>query len=258
MSDSGVDGTDYAQRLLGHASEAADASAVRDLAPLQRDWREAAPEMYFMTIETLLERPGWISMEHPLTPTQTIFERNPYYFKVDAAGNQLPYIDGIVSTKVEGSEGANLKIIAGEVDLADELAKISSLPLYRENEGNGYRALGSGVPYNPVVHAFNFAYEDPLWREIAGDLRFRQALNLAINRDEIIDAVYYGFCLAAGMGARRVQPGGSQPTARRGGAGPSATTTAGGSAPTASASRSTWKWRRTSPTRATTSPRSGR
>ena len=127
------------------------------------------------------------------SPTQTIFERNPYYFKVDAAGNQLPYIDGIVSTKVEGSEGANLKIIAGEVDLADELAKISSLPLYRENEGNGYRALGSGVPYNPVVHAFNFAYEDPLWRELAGDLRFRTALNLAINRDEIIDAVYYGF-----------------------------------------------------------------
>ena len=127
------------------------------------------------------------------SPTQTIFERNPYYFKVDAAGNQLPYIDRIVSTKVEGPESANLKIIAGEVDLADELAKISSLPLYRENEGNGYRALGSGVPYNPVVHAFNFAYEDPLWRELADDLRFRQALNLAINRDEIIDAVYYGF-----------------------------------------------------------------
>ena len=127
------------------------------------------------------------------SPTQTIFERNPYYFKVDAAGNQLPYIDAIVSTKVEGPEGANLKIIAGEVDLADELAKISSLPLYRENEGNGYRALGSGVPYNPVVHAFNFAYDDPVWRQLAGDLRFRQALNLAINRDEIIDAVYYGF-----------------------------------------------------------------
>ena len=127
------------------------------------------------------------------SPTQTIFERNPYYFKVDAAGNQLPYIDGIVSTKVEGPEGANLKIIAGEVDLADELAKISSLPLYRENEGNGYRALGSGVPYNPVVHAFNFAYDDPVWRQLAGDLRFRTALNLAINRDEIIDAVYYGF-----------------------------------------------------------------
>ena len=127
------------------------------------------------------------------TPTQTIFERNPYYFKVDAAGNQLPYIDRIVSAKVEGPEGANLKIIAGEVDLADELAKISSLPLYRENEGNGYRALGSGVPYNPVVHAFNFAYDDPVWRQLAGDLRFRTALNLAINRDEIIDAVYYGF-----------------------------------------------------------------
>ena len=127
------------------------------------------------------------------TPTQTVFERNPYYFKVDAAGNQLPYIDRIVATKVEGPEGANLKIIAGEVDLADELAKISSLPLYRENEGNGYLALASGVPYNPVVHAFNFGYDDPVWRELADDLRFRRALNLAINRDEIIEAVYYGF-----------------------------------------------------------------
>ena len=127
------------------------------------------------------------------TPTQTVFERNPYYFKVDAAGNQLPYVDRIVATKVEGPEGANLKIIAGEVDLADELAKISSLPLYRENEGNGYLALTSGVAYNPVVHAFNFAYDDPVWRELAGDVRFRTALNLAINRDEIIDAVYYGF-----------------------------------------------------------------
>ena len=48
---------------------------------------------------------------------------------------------------MEGPEGANLKIIAGEVDLADELAKISSLPLYRENEDKGYLALASGVPY---------------------------------------------------------------------------------------------------------------
>ena len=392
------------------------------LAPLQRDWREAAPEMYFMTIETLLARPGWISMEHPLTgnifesyeispdkttftfqmrrgmrwsdgeplttedvafyhedilhnelltpnigsryrsglaptgdvyqfeviddyswritfseatpgfldevnkpwldytvfiqpkhylaqfhadyadadelnkkvadadllsdewprlfnlkmltpwegktpdvvdipvlhpwvvtsssPTQTIFERNPYYFKVDAAGNQLPYIDGIVSTKVEGSEGANLKIIAGEVDLADELAKISSLPLYRENEGNGYRALGSGVPYNPVVHAFNFAYEDPLWRELAGDLRFRTALNLTWPSTATRSSTR---CTTASPRRRCGCPPSStwrKPTGcSTRWAWTSATTTAGGLAPTAIASRSTWKWRRTCRTR---------
>ena len=60
----------------------------------------------------------------------------------------------------------------------------------------------TGVAYNPVVHAFNFAFEDPVWRQLAGDLRFRQALNLAINRAEIIDAVYYGFASAAGMDSR--------------------------------------------------------
>ena len=36
------------------------------------------------------------------TPTQTVFERNPYYFKVDAAGNHAPYIDRIVSTRWRG------------------------------------------------------------------------------------------------------------------------------------------------------------
>ena len=44
------------------------------------------------------------------------FERNPYYFKVDKAGNQLPYIDKIVSTYVANGEMVTMKNIAGEVD----------------------------------------------------------------------------------------------------------------------------------------------
>ncbi len=44
--------------------------------------------------------------------------RNPYYWKVDTAGNQLPYIDDVDIAIVADVEAATLKIIAGEVDLA--------------------------------------------------------------------------------------------------------------------------------------------
>ncbi|MCS7366370.1 MAG: ABC transporter substrate-binding protein [archaeon YNP-WB-062] len=128
-----------------------------------------------------------------LTPTTVTFERNPYYFKVDAVGNQLPYIDKVVSTKVESTDAAVLKIISGEVDLADELARMTSYPLFKQYEAKGgYKVIPMELPYNPTVLAFNFTYDDPVWQKIVNDLRFRQALNYAIDRNHIIDAVYYG------------------------------------------------------------------
>lgn len=148
-------------------------------------WEAKTPEV--MDCPTLHP---WIVVN--TTATTVTFERNPYYFKVDTAGNQLPYVDKIVATKVEGSESATLKIIAGEVDIADELAKISDYPLYKENENRGYKVLAMNQPFVAAGHAFNFTYDDPVWRQVVNDLRFRQALSFAINRDEIIDAVYYG------------------------------------------------------------------
>jgi len=134
----------------------------------------------------------WVQVES--TPEIVTLERNPYYFKIDARGNQLPYVDRVKSSKVGNPETANMKIISGEVDLAEEMAHITSLPLYKEYEEKaGIRVILAEVPYNPVVYAFNFTYPDPVWRKVASDIRFRKALNMAINRDEIIDVIYHGF-----------------------------------------------------------------
>ena len=122
-------------------------------------------------------------------------ERNPYYWKVDTAGNQLPYIDEVFVTTVSNPEVANMKIISGEIDIAQQNTSMDNYTLYMENSDNGgYRVLlwqsqlGSDVCYQ-----VNLTYqEDPVIREIFRDLRFRKALSLAINRDEINQFLYHG------------------------------------------------------------------
>jgi peptide/nickel transport system substrate-binding protein len=121
------------------------------------------------------------------------WERNPYYFKVDEAGNQLPYIDRVVSTRVQDPEAAILKILAGEDYLEDELAPISSLPLFKENEAQGdYSTFLMKTPYNYPVINIDFEAGDANWQTLASDVRFRKALSIGINRQAIIEGVYQG------------------------------------------------------------------
>jgi len=121
------------------------------------------------------------------------WERNPYYFKVDIKGNQLPYIDKVVSTLVQDVEMSNMKALTGEVDFMREGTSLIKLPLYKEyGEKAGFTIA---LLNNHATRAFylNLTYKDPVWRKIAQDIRFRRAITLAINRKEIIDSIYYGF-----------------------------------------------------------------
>jgi len=135
---------------------------------------------------------AWMMVKE--TPTVITYERNPYYFKVDEEGNQLPYIDRIRSELVSDVEMSTMKVLAGEVDFLREDATLNSLSLYKENEETGaYRVVLLDMHVTPANPSFNFTYKDPVWRKVVRDVRFRKALNMAINRDEIIDAVYFGF-----------------------------------------------------------------
>ncbi|WP_248926222.1 ABC transporter substrate-binding protein [Paenibacillus hamazuiensis] len=128
------------------------------------------------------------------TDTVTEYERNPYYFKVDSQGNQLPYIDKIQSTLVQNIESVTMKTIAGEVDFSRESAALIKMPLYKENEKKGgYRTLLADMHVTPTDIFINQTYNDPNWRKVVQDVRFRKALNLALDRKEIIDTIYYGF-----------------------------------------------------------------
>ena len=145
----------------------------------------------------------WDNPEHPRLWAWTIkdppparpviWERNPYYWKVDPEGNQLPYIDRI-SYEIYDGETINLKCMNGEVGMQGRHLDFASYPLFMENqERGGYRLLhwiDGGDGANPV--ALNLNHRDPVMREIFGDKRFRIALSHAINRDELNQACYFG------------------------------------------------------------------
>ncbi|NLB39703.1 MAG: ABC transporter substrate-binding protein [Clostridiales bacterium] len=122
------------------------------------------------------------------------WERNPYYHKVDAEGNQLPYIDKLTSTLVENMEMVQLKYVAGEADFGRESATIDNVTLYKENEAKaGITTYLTAMHVNPTDLWINFNYKDEAWQEAISDVRFLQALELSIDAEEILDSVYKGF-----------------------------------------------------------------
>jgi len=133
----------------------------------------------------------WMFKE--FTSSLKVFERNPYYHVVDQAGNQLPYIDRIVSTVVD-TEVYHMKIMTGEADVAYAGTSLENYPLYKENEEKGgYRiVLLPGIQGSEIGYPINQNVSDPVTRKIYQDIRFRQALSLAINREEINDSLYFG------------------------------------------------------------------
>lgn len=123
------------------------------------------------------------------------FERNPYYFKVDTAGHQLPYIDQIIVEEVSDVEMVTMKVVAGEVDFLREDTALSSMPLYVGNEERGgYRTVPLEMHVDPTLLIINqtssVATEE--WREVVQDVRFREAINMSFDRAEIIDSIYFG------------------------------------------------------------------
>ncbi|MBV9356433.1 MAG: ABC transporter substrate-binding protein [Chloroflexi bacterium] len=136
----------------------------------------------------------WRTVSPNNTPNW-VLERNPYFWAVDTNGNQLPYIDRVSLTLAESLEVANLRAMAGELDLQTRHMDLQKLPAFVENrEKSNYR-----IQLDPQAEAaqtslqFNLSYVADA--EIARWLTnkdFRRALSLGIDRDQINEAFFLG------------------------------------------------------------------
>ena len=135
------------------------------------------------------------------------YERNPYYWKVDTEGNQLPYVDSQVRLLIENLEVVKLDIQAGELDYADKLV-MSDLPVLKaaEEAGDYTTVLFPSDQGAARKYQFNITVNDPVLREIFNDIRFRQAMSLAVNREEINETLYFGLGVPRQWGVSSTSP----------------------------------------------------
>jgi len=122
-----------------------------------------------------------------------VFERNPYYYRVDENGLQLPYIDKVM-LDVSSADLIAAKTGTGESDLqvtnldfADYTFLKNAEQRYPLKVDLWKRTQGSRMALFP-----NLNCKDEGWRNLFRDVRFRRAMSLAINRGEINKAVFYG------------------------------------------------------------------
>jgi peptide/nickel transport system substrate-binding protein len=120
------------------------------------------------------------------------FVANPYFFMVDTAGNQLPYINEHDEIFVSETEVRLLKLMNAEADYKTQSLNLDDAPLLLENQERGNFTIDIKPQIRTGTFAFNVTSEDLAKREVFGDLKFRQAMSVAINRAEINEVAFFG------------------------------------------------------------------
>ena len=162
---------------------------------------------YFKDLSSPLKRADtpvispW-KMTSPITAELYEWERNPYYWAVDPAGNQLPYMDRVSMTLTGDKEVLNLKAAAGEIDFQHRHIDMAKVPVFKQNAEKSNIAVqfwGShGAQAGLVINMSygvgeNLNYEaDPEIQKWINNFDFRKALSIAIDREKINEVMFLG------------------------------------------------------------------
>lgn len=129
-----------------------------------------------------------------MTDSNLLFERNAYYWKVDADGRQLPYMDNLEFVTLDESLYAQ-EIMAGNIDVAtfgnDEF------PLYKASEATGCFNIKrlNGTSWTIMELQLNQTYKDAQYAELFSQIDFRHALSIAADRNEMNNILFNGMAV---------------------------------------------------------------
>jgi peptide/nickel transport system substrate-binding protein len=134
-----------------------------------------------------------------VTSQRLIFEKNPYYWKKDAQGKQLPYIDEVVWAIVESQDTSLLQFRSGGLDAVGVSPEYFSL-LKKEEERGNFKIYDGGPAYGTNFLTFNLnrgkrngkPLVDPVRSAWFNNLKFRQAIAYGIDRQRMINNIYRG------------------------------------------------------------------
>ncbi len=126
-----------------------------------------------------------------------VLERNPYYWKSDAKGNRLPYVDELVFLFVSNADAQVLKFQSGEIDMISQLGAENFSVLSRQQRGYTMLDAGPGLEYNFLFFNLSDAGEKASPETLRKqkwfrEVKFRQAASAAVDREAIVRLVYQG------------------------------------------------------------------
>jgi len=184
-----------------------DIEPAHILKPLHPKWSTANPKPNYKDFANALAPDhlplvtlGPFVITEYKTDELMIMRRNPYYWKVDEAGNQLPYIDEVQYRKGPSGIGRDLCTIAGDCDhmnLENPSSFVAAMtkaqdPTSKFNVTWGPELLGYDVQMNYSLSLGIQSDRDTAVRTLFRDLRFRQALAYATDRDGIAQSIMKG------------------------------------------------------------------
>jgi peptide/nickel transport system substrate-binding protein len=143
---------------------------------------------------------AWVLTNTYGTDNPIVATRNPYYWKIDTAGHQLPYIDKFEVTISDSSDDILQMALAGKLDMQDRWVGNSLLTvtqaqtqLVNGQQSGGYHLFKTVFSsMNSMMLAFNLTDKDPALRSVFQDKNFRIGMSYAINRPKIIADTYGG------------------------------------------------------------------
>jgi peptide/nickel transport system substrate-binding protein len=141
----------------------------------------------------------WVPTEYK-TDELLILRRNPYYWKVDETGKQLPYFDEVQYRKGPSGIGRDLCTMAGDCDhtnLENPSSYVNTMTKAQEPDAQfavnwGPELLGYGIRFNYAEELGTADDRDKAVRQLNRDLRFRKAMSYATDRDGIAQAIMRG------------------------------------------------------------------
>jgi peptide/nickel transport system substrate-binding protein len=128
-----------------------------------------------------------------------VFERNPYYWRKDAQGKSLPYIERVISQITESTDSTLMQFRSGNLDTYPVSAEFFSLLKKEEKKGN-FTIHNLGPSSGTTFLSFNLnpgsrngkPLVDPIKSRWFNNVKFRQAVAYAIDRQRLIDNLYRG------------------------------------------------------------------
>ena len=174
-----------------------------------RDWgalHERLSRMYRPENPKLPTLEPWRNTT-PLPAEQFVFERNPFFHRIDKNGRQLPYSDQVTLT-IGTSALVPAKTAAGEADLQARYLRFDNYTFLKEASKRmnfdvrlWKRAEGAYFALLPNLNAI-----DPVWRDLNRDLRYRRAISVAINRQDVNKVIFFGLARESGNTALPESP----------------------------------------------------